>query len=275
MFNKKLMLLLIASVFIIGLMNSVSADPPFVSTETSTSGLSIEPTFNNYLRTGEDYEFEVHVFNISNGVPIVTGIECYYHLYNNTGKHQLEMSDATVSHDFDYSFDVDGANFSRGCYVIKCQCNNSVAGGGIEHSFCVNDYGLELTEAEQSMFNGGMFILFVFLISTIIACFKVEHYIGKFIFYWISHLLMILITFSAWQFTDGYAIGYVGIAGVYKILFYFFIIAVIPMVFSSMAWIIYIHAFNEHFQKMLDKGEDTETAFKMAKKKSGGWMSGK
>jgi len=274
---KKLMIL----IFGLLLISCVSAVPPFLPTSpASTIGLSVEPTLNNYLRTGEDYEFEVHVFNITDGMPITLYTTCYLHLYNETGKHQWEDEDDTVSHMFDYSFDVDGGNFSRGCYEAKFQCNSSsqatfILGGALSHIFCVNDYGLELIEAEQSMFNGGMMILFVFLIASIYGCFKLEHYIGKFILYWISHLLVILITFSAWQFTEGFAVGYIGLAGIYRILFMFFIIAVIPMMISSGAWIFYIHAFNEHFQKLLDKGEDPETAFKMANKKRGGWMNGK
>jgi len=270
MLNKKLMLVIMLGMFLISL---VSSQPPFVP--DVTTGLSIEPTFNEYLRTGEDHEFEVHVFNMTNGLPIREGITCYFHLYNETGKHQFELSDATASHDFDYSFNLNGTNFSRGSYVVKYQCNDTSEGGGIEYDFFVNDYGLKLTEAEQRMFNGGMLFLFAFLVMAIFGCFKVEHYIGKFVFYWISHLFAILISFSAWQFTDGFAIGYIGLAGIYKILFYVFSFAVLPMIYVSMAWIFYIHTFNEHFQKLIDKGEDTETAFKLAKRKQGGWFNGK
>ena len=47
------------------------------------------------------------------------------------------------------------------------------------------------------------------------------------------------------------------------------------MVILSGAWIFYIHTFNEHFEKLIDKGMDTESAFRMAKKKRGGWFAGK
>ena len=272
---KKLILL----IFGIILINFISAVPPFVPTENINVGLAVEPTFNKYLRTGENYTFEMHVFNVSDGYPITSDITCYIHLYNETGEHQWTDEDDTTSDMFDYEFDVDGGNFTRGHYRIKYQCNHSAQanfqyGGGIEYYFNVNDYGLELTEAEQNLFNQGMIILFVFLIATIFGCFKVENYIGKFTLYWTSHILVILITFSAWQFTEGYAIGYIGIAGIYRILFMVSTLAVIPMMILSGAWIFYIHAFNEHFQRLLDKGEDPETAFSMAKKKRNGWFGG-
>jgi hypothetical protein len=47
------------------------------------------------------------------------------------------------------------------------------------------------------------------------------------------------------------------------------------MFFLSIAWIFYIHTFNEHFEKLISKGEHPETAFRMAKRKSGGWLHGK
>jgi len=262
-------------IFGILLINSVSSAPP-VTEVNSDTGYSIWATMHDALQTGEDYEWEVHVSNFTDGMPIVSGITCYAHLYNESGFHLEELEDATASHMFDYTFFFTGGNFTeRGQYIIKFNCNNSLLGGGTELNFWVNNYGELLTEAEQGMFNQGMMILFVFLIATIIGCFKVEHYIGKFVLYWASHVLVIMITFSAWQFADGYAMGYLGIAGLYKVLFYFSIIAVIPMIILSLAWIFYIHLFNEHFQKLVDKGETPENAFNIANKKRGGWFYGK
>ena len=57
-------------------------------------------------------------------------------------------------------------------------------------------------------------------------------------------------------------------------LFYVSTIAVTPMIFVSIAWIVYIHLFNEHFQKLIDKGVDTEEAFRLTNKKRGGWFNG-
>lgn len=119
-----------------------------------------------------------------------------------------------------------------------------------------------------------MFLMILFLLA-IVGMVLTENYIGKFTLYWVAHLFFIVGTFSIWQFTQGYAIAYVGLAGIWKVLFYFSIGAVVPMVFLSMAWVFYIHTFNEHFEKLVDKGVDPEEAFKIAKKKSGGWFSGR
>jgi len=144
-----------------------------------------------------------------------------------------------------------------------------------KYFFWVNDYGEELTEANASSFNYSMMFLMILFVLTLVGLFMVEHYIGKFALYWIAHLLFVIGTFSMWQFNWGYAISYTGLAGIWKVLFYVSTIAVLPMILLSMVWIFYIHAFNEHFQKLVDKGEDTETAFAMANKKSKGWLGGR
>ncbi len=254
----------------------VSAVKPSTTVVTSDTGLIIEPTLKDYIRTGEDHEFEIHVFNKSDGSYIVSDTSCYMHLYHKDGNHVFEGVDNSVSHDFDYAFDLIGGNFtSRGEYQVKFQCNHtSGIAGGIEIFFFVNDYGEELSQAESHTFNMSMIFLMVLFAMAIIGLFIIENYIGKFALYWVAHLFFIVGTFSIWQFNMGYAIGFVGLAGIWKILFYVSTIAVVPMVFLSIAWIFYIHTFNEHFQKLVDKGMDTETAFAIANKKRGGWFNG-
>jgi len=275
--NKKHSLLVVSLVFVFVMMSMVSAVKPITSVQT-TEGYVLDPTQKDYIMTGADHEFELHVYNESNGYPITSGVTCTIHIYNKNGKYLWEASDNTVSHNFDYSFNVNGTNFTqRGEYEAKFTCNNSVAGlgGGSQLTFLVNDYGEELTDANASMFNHSMIFLMILFILALVGLFMVENYIGKFALYWVCHLLFIVGTFSMWQFNWGYTISYLGMAGFWKILFYVSTIAVVPMIFLSMAWIFYIHAFNEHFQKLVDKGNDTETAFKMANKKSGGWFNGR
>lgn len=120
----------------------VSAAPPIFSEFAGDSGFEIKfPPFSA-LSQGRNFEFEFHVYNISNGRPITDEITCYFHLYNTSGKHVYEAEDSTVSHMFDYSFDVMGTNFSRiGEYAYVVQCNNSGLGGFVETNFFVTESG--------------------------------------------------------------------------------------------------------------------------------------
>jgi hypothetical protein len=118
-------------------------------------------------------------------------------------------------------------------------------------------------------------ILLIFFGISLVGLFKTEDYKGKFTLYWVCHLLSIGITFIIWQTAGNYLSMDGGIAGMFKIFFYFFSYSAFPMILLSLAWIFYIHTFNEHFEKLIDKGEDPETAFKLTKRKRKGWLAGK
>ena len=140
--------------------------------------------------------------------------------------------------------------------------------------FNINEGGMANSTSNTNSILFLLAILVIFFIGSLTLLFKLENYIAKFTFYWISHVLFILITFTAWQIGVEGILGSVALTGIFRILFYVSTIAVLPMVILSGAWIFYIHTFNEHFQKLVNKGMDTESAFKIANKKSGGWING-
>ena len=148
------------------------------------------------------------------------------------------------------------------------------ATGFSELTFKITENGSDLNDMNKGS-NPLLFILCLFFILGIIGIYVTENYIGKFCFYWVTHLLFILITFVGWQMGVEGAFAGLGITGIFRVLFYVSTIVVFPMVILSMAWVFYIHAFNEHFEKLISKGMDTESAFAMAEKKSGGWFNGR
>lgn len=263
--NKKLLILIFISVF---LFSFISSAPP---QETAT-GFYVRSGVANTITLNENYDAHVHVFDYDTGLPIITGISCYLHLYNETGHHICEMEDNTASHDFDYSFDISSGNFSTiGTRQIIIQCNNSEKGGFFSEEIIVNGYGEQITEGISLNFNFAMIFLMILFVMAIIGLFSFENPSGKLAFYWVAHILFVIGTFSVWQFNEGYGIAYVGLAGIFKVLFYVSATAIFPMVILSMAWIIYYHTMNEHMQKMMDKGMSPEEAFARAKEKKRKW----
>jgi len=111
--KKNIFTILIGIILILSVIPMLSAVPPVTEVQQFTEGYQIKVPATVTLKQFQDYEFEFHVHNISNGVAIVDKTICYFHLYNSSGRHQWEATDATVSHDFDYSFLVDGGNFSE------------------------------------------------------------------------------------------------------------------------------------------------------------------
>lgn len=132
----------------------------------------------------------------------------------------------------------------------------------------VTPNGTTLKEGNAILYIGSLILMLFLLIISIVGIFTIDNYIGKFTFYWVSHVLFVVWTFSVWKITNGFLIGFVGLAGIFKILFWVSIVSMFPMLILSLAWTFYIHTMNDHFKRLLDKGEDVETAFSLTERKS-------
>ncbi len=285
MLNKK-SFLIFCMIFLVGI-SFVGAVKPITSIDTTERGVDIIHPETINIPVDQDLEFNFWTYNSSNGATITNAsLNCTVYLINEYGVNFWRFSNnAGASGLITYgkggllcencwtmTLPKENISISHYSYQIKCQGEN--IGGYVTGFITANNYGEELTEATNSNFNFSMVFLMILFVLALIGMFMIDHYIGKFALYWICHVLFIVGTFSVWQFNQGYAVAYLGLAGVWKILFYVSAIAVVPMVFLSIAWIVYIHLFNEHFQKLVDKGVDTEEAFKIANKKRGGWFNG-
>ncbi len=108
--NKNILLGLILSIFIISF---ISAVPPITTTQQFTTGYNIQIPQDNILKVNENYTFDFHVFNISNGEPVLSGISCIFHLYDDIGEHISILNTSVPDVHGDYSFFLDKGNFSK------------------------------------------------------------------------------------------------------------------------------------------------------------------
>jgi len=142
--KKKSKYILLSFLFLFFIFNIylVGAASPF-QTSVDSSGLQIENAVKENIPLNTDYKFHIHVFNSSSGVPIISGVSCYIHLYNLNGSHIYRGYDETIASGFDYEFIAGGNNFSKvGEYHYMTQCNNSGVGGFFAGSIVVNESGL-------------------------------------------------------------------------------------------------------------------------------------
>jgi hypothetical protein len=135
-------------------------------------------------------------------------------------------------------------------------------------SYLVTESGLEMSQARTTSTLSLIGLLLIFLVLSIIGLFKVEDYRGKFALYWISHLFLILIFFVGWQIGVEGLLSGTALTGIFRILFWVTIVSAFPMVLLSLAWVFYVHTMNDHVKRLIEKGEDPETAFSMAQKKT-------
>jgi len=272
MLNKKhLFAFLFISLFFISFASAV---PPITTEFVGENNLVIEANVFEYYQINHGASVFIHVFNKSTGIMLDnTTTDCDVELTQSNGS--LLLSGVPTFSD-DHWIMMRGSDVvtERGKYSLIIHCNTTAIDGYKTFFFEANGFGDGLDTAHSLKFNFAMFFMLVFFILALTGCFMSEHYIAKFAFYWVAHLIFIAGNFSIWQFNIGYTTQFVGMASVWKIMFYVSTIAVVPMVFLSVAWIVYIHLFNEHFQKLVDKGMDTEEAFKIANKKRGGWFNG-
>lgn len=273
MLNKNLFLFFFIILIVGSFVSAVKPDPQIIA-----NGCEIRLPQVVILKQNQDINFHTHVINTTVGASnFLTNdtTNCFVHLYNYSG-HTLQKNMSWDSNNLEWHTNILGGNFSNlgeFSFYIQCQAQDVICADA--GSFEVTPTGYELTTPRIVLNTTLLFVLVLFFLISLFLMFHIEHYIAKFTLYWVSHLLLILITFIGWQYgVDGVLIG-TAVTGIFRWLFLIITIAVFPMVILSITWIVYIHLFNEHFEKLLDKGEDPETAFALSKKKYGGWFSGR
>lgn len=112
------------------LVSSIYSQPPFqCGGQILTEGYVIEYPKVDILKQNRNINFNFHIFNISNGVPIsnvTTG--CAFHLFNQTNDIIYTTTLRTIFTDFDLVVTVNGGNFSKiGDYSYVVHCNDSTS----------------------------------------------------------------------------------------------------------------------------------------------------
>lgn len=160
--NRKIFLSIFSFIFVILFINFISAVPPVTTTQQFTEGYTIEIPQDNILVTNQDYYFNFHVFNISNGVAIHDNIQCDFHLYDDKGVHKYEARDNVASLDYDYQFNVSATNFSNmNHYYYFIQCNSTNYGGYSSNILYINQYSWVSTLGFYCIFLTIIFLIFL------------------------------------------------------------------------------------------------------------------
>lgn len=198
----------------------VSAASPFQQQSDFATGYNIKVPEKEYFKLGQSYNFEFHVFNITDGVPKQNGIGCYLHLYNQTGEHIYTAFKNISDNNFDYGFMVNGNNFTTiGIYYYNIQCNNSILGGYAGQYIYVTAQGVPYSTIHGLVYVCifglliGLFILLVYLVTTInsdnyrdgegkVIAINWNKYIKIFLFA-MAYITFIAIVYFAWNLSYG------------------------------------------------------------------------
>ena len=153
-----------------------------------------------------------------------------------------------------------------GQYIVTGFCED----GNISvwaYNFDITPTGEELTDAKSFSYIGLIFFLFCISLISLISIFRLQNFMGKFIMFWVTYLLFFALTFISYQVTDSYFVNVEFLGNFLWILFWIMLIAIVPLVFGSMAFVFYTITYNDHFKKLVEKGMTPEEAFKSTDKK--------
>ena len=268
---KKSILFMIVLLFMVSLVSAV----PRITTEfVGDAGYDIEANIQSYYKVNQGACVQIYVFNKSDGEILTNeSVSCEVSLANDNGT-ELFVGYPTW-HPNRNHFDVcrNGTIVtSQEDHSLTIVCNSSTLAGYKTAFFEANQYGTGLTEATSNNFNMGMIFLMILFLLGIMGLVKFDNPSGKLACYYVCHVLFIVGTFSMWQFNSGYNLGYLGLAGIYKVLFWVSTVALFPMVILSLAWIFWMHTVTEEIKDMMDRGMTSEEAWSRADKSGKSWF---
>ncbi|KKN06155.1 hypothetical protein LCGC14_1080130 [marine sediment metagenome] len=198
--KKKILFLFL---FLLILFPLVNAQPPLEQGASNfAEGYEIEFTKLDVIKVNETHLFNVHVFNISNGLRLTnTTTSCGFHLFNSSGNHIIDQQEMTFNEfGFDWEYEASPGNFTlAGDYSYLVVCNETNFGGLISIGFHVTESGFSINEGNSTILF--TVILFMMILGTIFitAFFKKE---GKFQVKWTFFVLGYILFLSGLTLTQ-------------------------------------------------------------------------
>lgn len=184
-------LILFSLIFLILICGVLAIKPS--QTFTGLEGLELRSPQAEFIKQNENVKLNMHVFNLSNGLPVVnTSASCHLHLYNSSGNHIFDDDIPFGDVDYDFTAEIPASNFSEvGFYSFIAQCNTSRFGGFTSGSIIVTPNGEETPDSTQP------FIIVLILIAGLFLywSFKLDddHFLLKLLFMFITFYALILV----------------------------------------------------------------------------------
>jgi len=189
--GRKILIIALLIICFAGIASAPSP-PPFTS-GSFPSGYTIEFPNINYLQQNTTFNFYVHVYNASNGVPVSNATtNCTLHIYNSVGSHIIESKMPYNSTDMDFGLKILGGNFSEnGLYSFITYCHSSTQGGYVENTIRVTSTGDYIPEGMPTFLG----ILVIIIFGT--ACFMMflsvtMNEVGFKIFFMVTSIIFLM-----------------------------------------------------------------------------------
>jgi hypothetical protein len=204
---KKLLIFLCVTLF---LLNVAPAQPPSTTILSDTKALNIFITRLDYHKQNQPYNFNAHVTNTSSGFQYDnTDLDCFLHLYDNTGNHTAELNfTPNPDNDEDYYAYVNGGNFSSvGLHRLHvyCEIPGTIFGGSIDEEYYVTPSGqIALSDSEGLVSIASLFTIFLCAGFFYLFSYRLNAQVGKIAFIVLSSILMLTSVFYSMVLVQEY-----------------------------------------------------------------------
>jgi hypothetical protein len=152
--------LIFAIAFIwLALIPLACSQPPVTTVQYFPDGYTTIGSQQEYLKQGQDYQYNFFVENASNGALITNEtINCTFYMADSTGEVKV-FSDVPYFPDGHWGIDIDGANFSDvGIYCYGVRCSDGF-GGHVIGCWEVTPSGMILSDSDSNIANSSIYFL--------------------------------------------------------------------------------------------------------------------
>jgi hypothetical protein len=267
MFKKKNILIL-ALILVVIIINIIPAQPPTTNIYTFDEGYSIVENSDKTLKQNRDYQFNFFVFNQSTGKILDnTSIVCTLFIASDEG-NVIYSSEVEYFPDGHWGEDVAGGNFSRlGSYAYGIKCVSDNFGGSIASTIEVTPTGLTIRDGTSSIYISLLFVFIFFLAMSIFSFVRFDNLLNRVGMVGFSYLLLIAISFIAWNMANDFLISNIFIAVFFKWMFIFLIIGAFPMLIGAFAWYVIMIFKIKEIENLMEKGIPEQEAYGRVKRR--------
>jgi hypothetical protein len=239
------------------LMQTVSSVPP-VQTTTSEQGLQIAYPQYSYVPQNSNFTLYIHTYNTS---MYLTGAvsDCYVDLYNSRGVETAHNKMTAGTSDY-YQY-ISSGNFSDlGSHAFVIQCNTTTQTGFANGMFEVTKGGLEITVGRAIIDIGLLLIFIIFLVGAFAIFFTNENLLIKVGMFGLGYLLLIAITFIAWNMASDFLLSAPFLVQMFRIMFIVLVIGAFPLLIGAFAYYIIMLFKIKEIERLMTKGMSFEEA---------------
>jgi len=253
---KKTNLLFMSIIFLILFIPFVASAPPVTTTQQINIGYIISDSPQTYLKQNTKFQYNFFLYNLSNGVLLDNStINCAFYLSNSSGNVIYSGLVDYYATDGHWDLKIGAGNFSKADnYYYGTKCVSSSYGGQITGEWIVTPNGTELTTPRASIDIGLLCVLIIFLIGAIVLFISFDNLINRTLMLGFSYILIVVITFVAWNMASDFLISVPMLVQVFKILFIVLEVGTIPVLLGLLLWYLYMVSKIKEIRRLMDKG---------------------